>query len=138
VGVTYDFGALGGRFAKRRTKLRAPFAGDAAQVVSERLGVSLAPSTAMFFNHFDGFPAYTYDATTQYRIWTLEEIVAETEQQHKILPRTSFADFLIESSRLSFDLSQEISPIICEGEGVIASSFLDFVTRLSLGEYDWL
>lgn len=113
---------------------------NVAYLVRNRLGVELDLFLAQIYAAFDGFPEGVVDGGSCIRIWPISEVIENAElSDRNPTERVPFADFMMESERISFDLSRKDSPILyVDTAEKLADSAAQFFVDLAAGNLDFL
>lgn len=113
---------------------------NASNLVKTRLGIKLDTFIAQIYAAFDGFPEGVVDGGSCIRIWPINEVIGNAMLSDRIpKERVPFADFLMESERISFDLSNQQAPVSYVNTAEkLADSAAQFFADLAAGNLDFL
>jgi hypothetical protein len=136
--IVLNFAEVRRLLLRRGTSLNDGIAGDVATAIAQATGLKADPLIIEMFKSFDGFPVGVVDGGSGIRIWPLRDVLSVGSQKSSS-SRIDFADFLMNSNNLSFDIADEQQPILYdETDEQVAEGVSDFLYRLAHGKLDFL
>lgn len=121
----------------RGVELNNGFSGDFVAFVEKEIGLIPDPIICEVYYSFDGFPEGVVDGGSCIRVWPSREIVADRGDSASS-SRIAFADLMMGSQELTFDISDSKQPILYGDTGEeVAGSMSEFITSLASGKLDF-